>query len=183
MKTAFNHSICIGLLLCLISFSGMKCEKDELGLPPITQTGANRVGFLLNGQPWTPKGHVGVSANLSINVDFGYNNGVFSIRAYRYDSITKKQEYFGIGMRDSLNYYTPPFSLALTNKGLNRFYFSDDFCTMFSSDTDAYSAGKLTISKLDKINKIIAGTFNATLYKPGCADTIRITDGRFDMSY
>ena len=53
MKTSLNYSTKLFLLFCCISLSGMKCKKDELGLPPITQTGANKLGFLLNGQPWT----------------------------------------------------------------------------------------------------------------------------------
>ena len=183
MKSTLNHSIIILLLFSFISLSSMKCKKDELGLPPATQTGANTVGFLLNGQPWTPKGQVGMSANLSLEIDFGYNDGLFGIRAYRYDSTTKNKESFNIGMRDSLNYYSAPFSLSLTNKSLAKFYVSNSSYTFFSNDPGVYAIGGITVSKLDKINRIIAGTFNATLHKPGCADTIKITDGRFDMKF
>ncbi len=41
------------------------CKKDSTnttdvpGLPPATQIGANTFGFLLNGQPWVPKGNNG----------------------------------------------------------------------------------------------------------------------------
>jgi hypothetical protein len=52
----------------------------------------------------------------------------------------------------------------------------------FSSDTDTNVSGAITIVKLDKVNHIISGTFNATLIKPDC-DTVKITEGRFDMKY
>ena len=39
----------------------------------------------------------------------------------------------------------------------------------------------LTITKLDTINRIIAGTFSGVLYNPtNLGDSIKITDGRFD---
>ena len=159
----------------------MKCKKDELGLPPITQTGANKLGFLLNGQPWTPKGHVGMSANLSLDIDFGYKNGIFGINAYKYVSATEK-DVFIIGVTDSLNFLQVPIQLSLNNTSLYGISFTNNQCDYFNQISDVQSSGILIITKLDKINRIIAGTFNAKLYEPGC-DTIKITDGRFDMKF
>ncbi|MBO0356923.1 hypothetical protein J0X19_03110 [Hymenobacter sp. BT186] len=42
-----------------------------------------------------------------------------------------------------------------------------------------YRRGTLTITRLDLTAGIISGTFDFTLYKPGC-NSIRVTDGRFD---
>ena len=65
------------LLLATIILCSLQCRKtprptvtDIPGLPPATQTGANTLGFLLNGQPWTPQGSNG-TANLSIDFDPG----------------------------------------------------------------------------------------------------------------
>ena len=61
-------------------------------------------------------------------------------------------------------------------------------CSNIANDTlvagvkNIISYGELIITKLDKNAGIISGTFNATLYKPGC-DTLKITDGRFDMKF
>jgi hypothetical protein len=65
------------LLLLVITLSSGECKKlftnlDADGLPPATQTGANTLGFLLNGQPWTPKGLVGQSANLRVAYDHAW---------------------------------------------------------------------------------------------------------------
>lgn len=48
--------------------------------------------------------------------------------------------------------------------------------------TDVESSGSMTITKLDRTNRLIVGIFNATLSKAGC-DTIKITNGRFDVKF
>ena len=39
-----------------------------------------------------------------------------------------------------------------------------------------------SIEALDIANRIISGTFNFKAIKPGC-DTVRISDGRFDIKF
>lgn len=164
-------------------FCFAKCNKEGIDfgnfLPQATQEGKNTLGFMLDGKVWKPKGFNG-TAHLSIDMDFWYNNGIFGIAAYRITS--SGRDHFVIGVRDSLNYHPAPFSLDLTNTGLYGIHFSNDTCSYFSSDSNTYVKGKLFVSKLDKVNGIVAGTFAATLYKPGC-DSIKITDGRFDMKF
>ena len=35
----------------------------------------------------------------------------------------------------------------------------------------------------NRSQRVIAGTFEATLFNPACGDNIRITKGRFDMKF
>jgi len=170
------------ITICTLSCSSCKkeIEIDNGGLPPTTQTGANTLGFTLNGQPWTPQGQVGLAANLAINVDFGYNKGIFIINVYRY--ISGFQEPFTIGIRDSLNFLQIPVTVPLNKTSLYSMTYTNKQCDFFNQDNNVQSSGSMTITKLDKINKIIAGTFTATLSKQSC-DTIKITDGRFDMKF
>ncbi len=153
---------------------------DSNGLPPATQDGKNKIGFSLSGQPWIPRGYNG-TANLSIDFDAGVANGSLGISAYRILS-DNNREYFGIGIKDSLNFYTAPFTVSLTNTSLYLFYFSNGNCTFFSTDLDTQVNGTLFVTKLDRTNRIISATFTASLTKAGCED-IKITDGRFDMKY
>ena len=149
-------------------------------MPPATQEGKNTLGFLLNGQPWTPKGFNG-TANLSIDFDEGINQGVVGISAYRILSNDNRQ-YFGIGISDSLNLFSAPKVIDINNASIGRVRFENPLCNFFSTDANTYANGTLSITKLDRSNRIIAGSFNAILFKSGC-DTIRITEGRFDMKY
>lgn len=135
----------------------------------------------MNGQPWTPQGNNG-TANLSIDVDFGFNQGVFGIAAYRIIS-SNYREYFGIGIKDSLNFVSIPSNLPMNKYSISNSRFSTNTCDMSFYDTTVFRSGKLTITRLDKVNRIISGTFNTTLFEPSCGDTIRITDGRFDMKF
>lgn len=176
MKSKFA---CVLLLLSL--FFCATCRKHHLdsnGLPPATQEGKNTLGFMLNGQPWTPEGVRG-TGNLSIDYDPGFNQGIFNIVAYNF--IPTVSEQFTIGIRDSLNFLTAPMSFDLNNSSLYVISFSKT-CDYFSTLSDTESSGSLTLSKMDRVNHIISGTFSAVLYKSAC-DTIKITDGRFDMRY
>lgn len=42
--------------------------------------------------------------------------------------------------------------------------------------------GTLTITKIDTVSHVIAGTFEFTVWTEEC-DTINVTDGRFDIDY
>jgi len=173
----------ITLATCFL-LSSSQCKKNKsdadyvYGLPPATQQGKNTLGFLLNGEPWTPKAYRN-RANLSIDIDFSYNNGIFSISAYDFSSTVAQQ--FIIGIRDSLNFLNAPFKLNLNRESLYSVSFNTS-CDYFNQLDDVSSSGILNLTKLDKTQKIISGTFNATLSKPGC-ETIQITQGRFDMKY
>lgn len=187
MKNTFILTLVIIISSIIISCSS--CKKNiepqvdnPYGLPNATQEGKNTLGFLLNGQAWTPKGQVGVSSNLTVNVDFGYNQGIFVIGAYRFTSLGNK-ETFTIAVRDSLNFLTPPFTISLNRTSLYSITFrNENNCDYFNQLSDVQSVGILTVSKLDKNRQILSGSFHATLYKSSC-DTIKITEGRFDMKY
>jgi hypothetical protein len=160
-----------------------QCKKttiDSNGLPPASKEGKNTLGFLLNGKAWTPKGFNG-TAHLSIDFDPGFNNGVLGIAAYSIIT-SDNREYFGIGMKDSLNFYTAPFSVNLSNNSLYRIRFENNNCSYFSTDMDTHVTGTLSISKLDRTARIIAGNFSAIFKKIG-SDSIKITEGRFDLKY
>lgn len=169
-------------VLIVFAFGVTQCKKNKVdsnGLPQATQEGKNTLGFLLNGQPWTPQGFNG-TANLSIDFDEGFNNGVLGISAYRILSNDVK-ETFGIGITDSLNFFVPQFNIQLSHNSLYRVGFRGN-CSFFSTDSATNVGGMISITKVDRTSKIIAGTFNATLSKNGCT-TIKITEDRFDMKY
>jgi hypothetical protein len=166
-------------IICIFCFS--KCKKDKPdsnGLPAATQEGKNTLGFLLNGQPWTPQGVRG-TGNLSIDYDGGFKQGIFSIVAYNFK--TQISEQFIIGVRDSLNFINAPITLSLDRLSLYSVSYNTP-CDYFNQLNDVTSSGKITITKLDRTNRIISGTFSATLTKSGCSE-IKITDGRFDMKF
>jgi hypothetical protein len=168
--------------LCFVACKKHKHQTPVDQLPPATETGANTFGFLLNGQPWTPKGWNGSTSNLSVSVDDSYKNGTFNITAYKISGDSDK-EYLALGLADSLNFQSIPATLQL-RKPLFGLVYTNGSCIYDGFfDTLTYASGQLNISKFDKNNRIISGTFFATLFKPNCGDTIKITEGRFDMKF
>ena len=150
------------------------------GLPPATQEGKNTFDFLLNGESWTPQGFNG-TANLNIDYDSGIDDGVCGISSYRIITSDNRQ-YFGIGIADSVNYIHAPFTVKIRNSSLGRLRFEYKNCSYFSTDVDTYVDGEINITIMNRVKRIIAGRFNVVLHKQGC-DTVKITEGRFDMKF
>jgi hypothetical protein len=171
---------CINLLLVTALLALSQCKKNNPDpvsqLPPATQVGANTLGCLVNGQPWTPQGNDG-SSNYSINYDKN-PYGVLDISTYRYQQqpidnyqylILFARDLHGLRSYDLHDLVNTRVSWKDRSTG----------CDFNSDDTGTYHKGTLTITKLDLQAGIISGTFSFTLAKPGC-DTVRITQGRFD---
>ena len=178
----------IWLLLIGVVFCFAKCEKENPidsnnnnipGLPPATQTGANTLGFLLNGVPWTPAG----PNNLSLDYDPGFNNGIVSLVAYRQIQNTDNSV-FALGIIDSLKIMSIPISILIRTGSLAQASFTDkEFCARIHFDTSVSRSGILNVTKLDRANGIFSGTFEIKLFNPNCGDTISITNGRFDLKF
>jgi hypothetical protein len=172
-------------VLFFLFFSFASCKKHKTDtpvdqLPPATQEGKHTLGFLLNGEPWTPKGWSGGTTNLSLYYDPSYHGGTFNITTYRQLSQDDKQT-FGIAT-DS---FQAVGTFFLNHNSNLKVGFDDRIksCTITPFDTSIYREGKLVITKFDKINQIISGTFDFKLFNSNCGDTIKITNGRFDMKF
>ena len=160
-----------------------KCKKDDPApvdqLPPATQSGANTFGCLVNGQPYTPQGRVGLGSNFDLSYDPGFNGGALIVRTYMAKTINDRKYLSVLGMHIART-GSYPFSSA---NEANAFY-SDLFVPLPCDDYDSrepgtFSQGNLTVTRLDLAAGIVAGTFSFKLYHPGC-DTLRVTQGRFD---
>jgi hypothetical protein len=167
------------LLAALLGLS--QCKKKDPApvdqLPPATQTGANTFGCLVNGQVWTPKGSDGTS-NYSISYDSGLNGGIFNLQTYRYPDASNYFQSIALDVTSNLqvgnySFRSPQRTRAVFNDTKTNCYWSS------RDSATTYRRGTLTITRLDRQAGIISGTFDFTLYKPGC-DSIRVTQGRFD---
>lgn len=167
--------LALGLLTQCSSCKDADPSPEEQ-LPPITQTGANTFGCLLNGQPWTPQGNSGTS-NYSVVYCCAADGGVFDIKVYRINSATQDYQNLYLFCRpiDKIGSYD------FADSSKTDVYFSDrkTGCDVSSRDAGTYRKGTLTITRFDLQAGIISGTFEFTLAKPGC-DTIKVTQGRFD---
>ena len=189
--------LCYSLLLLLVGVTSIQCNKttdDPNDLPPETQTGAGTFACKINGVVWKYKDHdyEFLSSRPVTHWSFSPNEsmGVLRISGQRYtndnsvaddvvalgaDSLTLLKERITIG---------DPAAFGLDYNNFN----GSSSCQYFASQQvydrskNFYRDGKLTLTYLDLKARIISGTFYCTIYQTGC-DTLKITDGRFDLKY
>lgn len=184
--------------LCLTCATTTHCTKTSTispdGLPPETQTGAGTFACKINGVVWkyNNPNYEFLSTKPVTSWEFDKSNmgGYLSISGLRYpDGINSTDLLFL--QADSLlilkekvinNYNGYNFGIVYNNfiATVNQ---CDSYKTTSLDTTKNYSSsGKLLITKLDQTTRIISGTFYATIKQFGC-DTLKITDGRFDVKY
>jgi hypothetical protein len=178
MKPVLTYLVFFIIASAILLSSQCKKPKNEILLPPETQTGANVIGFKADGKIYIAK-YAKVSADyLFLTFPYPYSNGYF---------LTlwgKEQNKWVIGiLTDSLqvfegqiyplnNYpYTNETAWAVYKNSGKEYY------------TREYLQGELKITKLDSINKIISGTFWFDAIDTLSNTTVQIREGRFDLQY
>ena len=186
-------------LLLLLPLLGMKkCENEQpeptLTLPPVTQTGANTLGFLVDGRVWITYGSTcfygagGCAAN-TLLADYSRRWG---LDMHTYLSTPNRNESFNlqldslvrIGSYPTTTYYVP----GTTRRAVRSFWLTTHVGdraneTSFSSFAKG-SKASITITRFDTVQRIIAGTFEGTLRQNNdSTKRLHVTDGRFDVHY
>jgi len=170
MKNKVKILFVLPLLSILLAAS---CKKDDL--PKATQTGANMMAAKVDGKAWQTKACtscIGGGTALSVNYD---DRIFFGISGQNRDQnivitlVIKSLKSTGV------------YELTTQTNNYVQFYNSKDIIKYYTSNTNK---GTITITKLDLANKIISGTFDFTAEdENNPANTIKVTDGRFDVKY
>lgn len=169
-------------LLLLFSLANFSCKKD--GLTKETQKGANTFSCLIDEEIFKPAKSEGSLFNsdpvlyggLSISDDYSIARVSAAYKAsYPRKNITIEIDHFhGIG----------EYSLSNTD---NIIYYREDTTTppFGTSYSSFYTLnGKITITKDDRANAILSGTFEFTATSPDDPGRIiTATSGRFDLNY
>lgn len=171
-----------------------KCKQDPAPqlptdplatLPPETQSGAGTFGCLVNGKAYIITNAISTSGEwisptrLSVGTSL-YLNGD---RSADFRSITMLLNGQLSTQPASVFSIVPAANPAVAfTTGLNQFY------TFSGSPTCVYSGqqvktGKVELVRFDGAARIAAGRFAFTLYEPGGCDTLRVTNGRFDVRF
>jgi hypothetical protein len=164
----------------LLSFS---CEKQNIfnpeppdELPPATMTGANTFGCLVNGEVWRPYVE---GANIWESAIYAkHDRGWVGCDQLLVGATKKYFSEVDISQEISVNVWCPVI-------GENEISFSKgryrDLRGCGEYYLDTLSLHTLIITKLDTINNIASGTFEFTAINDECQDTVKITQGRFDV--
>ncbi len=170
-KVAKNDVVVIALsFLMLVNANG--CSDDNV-LPAQTEEGLNTFGCLVNGKLWLPEGK---RMDRILNVSYGpsFMGGAFSLNVRRLKNDQDK-EFMSLFSRD----IDKEGNYLLNNPSIAAATYTSNVCS-YDRDSTVYREGMLTITRLDLEAQIISGTFEFILAKSNC-DTIRVTQGRFDM--
>ncbi len=162
-------------LSCAATCEG--CEDDEqyqkerervwTALPEATQKGANTIGCYIDGRLWATG-------------DIGY------IRTFKFSFKAMSAEYFSSRYPTKLGIWAAASdarSVLLTvmspkEGSISKIHKTGG--TVYPFSLSATEVGEIFITKLDTVQKIVSGHFSADIeVLPG--DTVRVTDGRFDM--
>ena len=167
--------------LAFILFLSFSCEKDLLNpepsdtLPPATTTGENTFGCLVNGEPWIPDIENGTFWDHAIYAKHDREwPDCDQLLVAGKKQIPSQKTYQEI----SPNVWCPELGENKISYS-NGIYWDYENCQRYYLDT--LSPHILFITKLDTINNIASGTFEFTVINEDCSDTLRISEGRFDV--
>ena len=170
-----------------ISIAFIACNNDDKPedpisqLPPATQIGANKIGCLVNGVPFTDSG---LMNNFYQLVDGEYFLGI------NWEQDTSTTSKFGqIGMKRIE--IVEGQTYILNKSGFLNGDFTGAGGTFYTNiepvngqfETNESFTGKIHFTKFDKQNQIMSGTFEFQAQEIFSGETISITDGRFDLTF
>ena len=181
------------LYLCLATLTQCsKCKKDDpqpgpeaaVALPPETQTGAGTFGCLVNGQifvclyPTLRKGDwmspTRFSLGTGINLNGQRDAQSVTLISIINGQLQNNQTFLLVSAATPFPIFTPGINQFVSSaSGDKRCYYSGNYI----------KTGQVELVKFDPFARIAAGRFAFKLYEPGGCDTLRITQGRFDVKF
>ncbi|HVK97248.1 MAG TPA: DUF6252 family protein, partial [Flavisolibacter sp.] len=171
------------LLIVLAALTLTSCSKEISSLPQATETGANTFGAKVDGALWGPL-KLGIAQTAPIlEARYAGDNSIF-INARNFSSSPTEVE-----MEIYLNNVKSPGVIQL-NKNTGLFpdqsgsyaYFVKRKITPTNEwMTNSQVGGHVNITKIDRDNRIISGTFEFKANSLKSDTPISVTEGRFDI--
>ncbi len=170
------------IIIFITALTLSSCDKDNdkpeiEKLPPVTQTGANTFGCLLDGQAFLPGGGTN-----PLDCVYQYTNGgyYFALQGNKRDSENNLFD-ISVGTINLQIEENNTYQLKDNQNGNAVGRFSISGVPRFTS-SNTYN-GEVKITKLDKKNQIVSGTFWFDVLHPFTGQVVKIREGRFDMEY
>ena len=162
MKTC----LLLGLAAMLLA-AGCKKDDPTAGLPAATQTGANTFGCLVDGKVFVPLPPQAINSS---------HRDPLEASLYRTDIIVsaRGEGYVDFALRRAFQPGT--YAIGETRTGS---YGSYDVSAGSYYTTSTYM-GTVTLTRIDTVARIAAGTFQFTAVNRD-GKTVTVTDGRFDV--
>ena len=178
------------LILFILAFFS-SCKKhtvvpvNQLSLlPPATQTGARTFGCLVNGKAFVPQNR-NLLEGPDLQCNYIYTSGGYYLTVGSSNTNSDGSIIGIILQTDSLKVVEGEV-LPLTKYATAGLAYGS--YSIFATPSIPYyrtnqqQTGQLNVTHLDTVKQIVSGTFYFTAVN-NLSDTVKITDGRFDMPY
>ncbi|WP_125917017.1 hypothetical protein [Hymenobacter coccineus] len=175
----------------LLLMLGSECKHDA-SVPPLadplsllpaeTQTGTGTFGCLVNGKAYTTASCIkcngdwqgintlAINGNTNANSDF--HGELFTASMLINGTLRSGQNFNLATLQQSPNPTNNQF-VANAVAGSKPCVYEGNYV----------KTGRVELTKFDGVARVAAGRFAFTLYEPGGCDTLRVTDGRFDVKF
>jgi hypothetical protein len=183
----------LSIIFVCFAVINFTCKKHSVNpvdtLPPATQTGANTFGCLINGKAFTPGGSSFSPPHL-----FSYYQNAYPTisNAYVFDvsagDLRNTCNITGItfGVDSVISLQPGIYKLGADKANQGGGGYNREICNGGSGagvyHTNDSIGGQLTITRFDLTYQIASGTFWFNVLDNN-GDTVKITDGRFDVRF
>ncbi|HVF81305.1 MAG TPA: DUF6252 family protein [Flavisolibacter sp.] len=169
------------IALTVLVFSS--CKKSIETLPVATETGANTFGAKINAENWGPLGFGVVPTAPILEARFWGDSSVFiNVRNFSRSPVETEMEIYleNIGAPGiyALNQNTAVFP---NHTASYAYYLKRNFTVDDEWITSSAAPGQVQVTKFDRANKIISGSFSFTANAKYGSAPIVVTEGRFDV--
>jgi hypothetical protein len=175
MNRKFFLPLLLPVVLAFTQCLKVAVGPDGLTLP--TQTGANTMSCKINGKIFIPRIHFGNK----LNIKASYYSGLYF---YMGGSDLRKDPLPSVSVHADSLIFLKEGEFELKSRNMENIYGEYSLFGLLG-DKDYYSTddmpGKLVISYFNPTDHIMSGRFEFTAVSG--TDTVRITDGRFDIKF
>ena len=178
-----TKNLLLGGLTLLLFFSS--CKKEVSELPAATQTGAMTFGAKIDGKNWAPA-RFGVVPATNLLEAFWSSTESIIITARNF-SVEPTETIFELqvgGLNDHQSVYPLNQTFSKPSHVGYGYFIKRTINPVDEWQTSTENVGTVVITKWDKTNHILSGTFEfkaGSTYTAG--ETINVTDGIFDVKY
>lgn len=175
-----KNLIVLGSALLALS----SCSKKVTDLPEATQSGANTFGARVNGDLWAPQGKGVLPTAPLLEASFAGNDSyVLHARNFSKSPTETEFEIYLQGVTREGTYQLNQNTELRPSHTASYAYFVERTMTPTHEwMTTSQTTGTVVITRLDKTNHVIAGTFSFRgTDKSGGGNVLDVTEGRFDM--
>ena len=165
------------LLACFGCLSVCSCHKEPLEFQ-------NSFSCKVNGVDWKPEGGTNATGGIkSLSIDVGkfpfFNAiNIDALKNVRDSKTGDDIVYQGMGF---IAFFDINKSQILKGNTFYRYGPTNEGCSNYYSDS--IPSNNLKVIALDTLKKIIKGVFEFEATSPSCKQTVKITEGKFEVKY